>query len=84
MNQAGGLLMKTMSWRGFGFGIAGLMMAAGTVLAAPFENNLEKTFSVSPGGKFVLDADQGSCEINAAELSVPRGGTRILILFFLA
>src|SRR5215831_15644633 len=31
--------------------------------AAEFDNDLDKTFQVSPGGTFVLDADQGSCDV---------------------
>src|SRR5438105_576641 len=48
--------------------LIGMWLAGGTALAAPaFENHLEKTFQVSPGGKLVLDADQGSCEITSVE-----------------
>src|SRR5436190_12281342 len=62
--------MNTFCSRRFWMSIVGAMvlLAAGSILAAEkFENNLEKTFSVSPGGKFVLDADQGSCEITTGE-----------------
>src|SRR5437899_2679266 len=78
--------MKSMNWRWCGSGpVAGLLLAAGTVIAAPaFENNLEKTFQVTPGGKLVLDADQGSCEIISVEgdkalirvLREVKGGTK--------
>src|SRR4051812_12585010 len=84
--STGGLLLKKMSWRrAFGLGfLVWLVMTTGAVLAAPFESNLEKSFSVSPGSKFVLDADQGSCEIitvetNEAQIRVLRevkGGTQ--------
>jgi len=50
------------NWLGLVAGVCSLALPA---LAAPdFENNLEKTYSVSPGGKFVLQADRGSCEIS--------------------
>src|SRR5215471_3670914 len=72
-------------WRVSAFAGGLLFAAAGRILAAPdFENNIEKTFEASPGAKFILDADQGSCEINSADtgkavirvLREIKGGTR--------
>lgn len=51
---------------GLGSAVAFLLIAA-KVAAADFEDNLEKTFQVSPGGKFLLDADQGSCEVKSGD-----------------
>ena len=47
---------------------AGLCLCAVTLFAADYEDNLEKTFQVSPGGKLVLQADQGSCELKTTEV----------------
>src|SRR6188474_755589 len=34
---------------------------------AMVEGNLKKTFTVSPGGKLVVDADRGSIEVNSTK-----------------
>lgn len=48
--------------------LMGAFLAANPVLAAPaFENNMEKTFQVTPGGKLVLQADQGSCKVTSVQ-----------------
>jgi DUF4097 and DUF4098 domain-containing protein YvlB len=61
--------MKTIALRWCRAGLpGGLWLAAGTILAAAdFENNLEKTFQVAPGGKLIVEADQGSCELTSVE-----------------
>ena len=42
-------------------------MALGSGLAAAdFDNNLEKTFEVGPGGKLVVEADRGTIEVTTA------------------
>src|SRR5712672_1070910 len=78
--------MKTMTLRSGRFGLlGGMLFAGGIVLAASdFDNNLEKSFQVAPGGKLVLDANQGSCEITTVEgdkaqvrvLREVKGGTK--------
>src|SRR6185436_8498457 len=40
-----------------------LSIAASTLATFGYEQNLEKSFQVSPGGKLVIDADRGSIEI---------------------
>jgi len=48
--------------------LAGALFAAGTALsAAEFENNLDKSFPVSPGGKLVIDADRGAIEVTTTD-----------------
>src|SRR5262249_47741378 len=37
------------------------------IAASDFENNLEKTFQVSPGDKLTLQADQGTCEVTPVD-----------------
>jgi DUF4097 and DUF4098 domain-containing protein YvlB len=63
------LNMKALRMAGFHSSIiAWLVLAAGGAIAASdFESNLEKTFHVSPGGKFTLEADQGSCKVSPVE-----------------
>src|SRR6516162_3212627 len=47
---------------------AGAALVAGSLVAASdFENNLEKTFQVSPGDKFILQAEQGSCKVTPVD-----------------
>jgi DUF4097 and DUF4098 domain-containing protein YvlB len=61
------LLRASSAARGVALALGSLLALATATAAADLENNLEKTFSISPGGKFVLDADQGSCEIKSGD-----------------
>jgi len=56
--------------------IAASWLAGATVFAARFENNLERNFPVSAGGKLVLQADQGSCEV----IPVQTGEVQVRVL----
>ncbi len=47
--------------------IAGTALAGAVMAASGFDNDLEKTYQVSAGGKFILQADQGSCKIHPVE-----------------
>jgi len=61
-----------------------LLVVARSALAAEYENNLDKSFSVTPGGKLVIQADRGSITVatdgsDTARIEVFRkikGGTR--------
>src|ERR1051326_5089717 len=45
--------------------LAAALIAARTAAAAPdYEQNIEKTLQVAPGGQFTLQADRGSVEVN--------------------
>jgi DUF4097 and DUF4098 domain-containing protein YvlB len=61
--------MKELRMAGFHASIVAAMVlaAGGATAASDFENNLEKTFHVSPGGKFTLEADQGTCKVSPLE-----------------
>lgn len=52
---------------------AGLCFSATTQFAAEYEANLDQTFQVSPGGKLVIQVDQGSCELK------PTAGDQVVI-----
>jgi hypothetical protein len=76
---------KTMFCLPATFFLTGALWASATVLgAADFDHNLEKTFEVSPGGKLVLQVDQGACEITPVQtdkvqvrvLRQVKGGTK--------
>src|SRR5262249_22169484 len=57
--------------------LAGLLIASLSNRAlADADHNLERTFEVAPGGKCVLQADQGSCLVN------PGDGTKVEIRVF--
>lgn len=64
---------------------AGLLLAVGSALAGPeHESTLTKAFLVTAGGRLVLQANQGSCQINPIEtdkveirvLRKVKGGTK--------
>jgi len=59
--------MKTMLITRFGTAVAvGVCwLVAGHLRAADHESNLHKTFTASPGGKLVVEADRGSIEVTA-------------------
>ena len=50
----------------FGTGsLAYLLLGIGTAVgAAEYDQNIEKAFQVSPGGKLIVQADRGSIEVN--------------------
>jgi DUF4097 and DUF4098 domain-containing protein YvlB len=53
--------------------VATLLASALPLAQAATENNLEKTFSVTPGGKLILDVDRGSIDLtsgNGSEVKV--------------
>src|SRR6266478_8628437 len=57
--------------------LAGSWMAlASGLAAADFDNNLEKTFEVGPGGKLVVEADRGTLEVTTA----PVGKVQVRVL----
>src|SRR5262245_58451847 len=66
--------MLNRCWRKLAVTTVCLLGSALAIQAAGFESNLDKSFPVKPGGKLVLDADQGSCEIKTME-----GGTSVEI-----
>src|SRR5207302_2781541 len=46
--------------------LAGLLLGIGTVVdAAEYDQKIEKEFQVSTGGKLIVQADQGSIEVNS-------------------
>lgn len=48
--------------------LAGALFAAATAFAlGEYDNNLNKSFPVNPGGKLVVDADRGSIDITTAD-----------------
>jgi DUF4097 and DUF4098 domain-containing protein YvlB len=46
--------------------LAAMLLSPGLVTAEDSENNLQKSFTVSNGGKLVVDADRGSIEVAAS------------------
>src|SRR5947209_3393097 len=51
-------------------GLTAAFLATTTLLSAPaFENTLEKTFQAAPGGKLVVQVDQGSCTVSPAQIA---------------
>jgi DUF4097 and DUF4098 domain-containing protein YvlB len=49
------------------FVLSGTCFFANTsATAAEFDNDLDKTFQVSPGGTLVVDADQGGCDVTTS------------------
>ena len=49
---------------GAGF-FSGLLLVIGTVVGAEYDHKIEKEFQVSTGGKLIVQADQGSIEVNS-------------------
>jgi DUF4097 and DUF4098 domain-containing protein YvlB len=48
--------------------LAGAIFAFGTAFAiSEYEDNIRKSFPVSPGGKLVVNADRGSIEVNTTD-----------------
>src|SRR6266581_5021875 len=57
--------LKTKFPVGAGF-FAGLLLGSGTVVGASgYDQNIEKDFPVSAGGKLIVQADRGSIEVNS-------------------
>src|SRR5437660_10294219 len=47
-------------------GLAGLLLGVGTVVgAAEYDQKIEKEFQVNTAGKLIVQADQGSIEVNS-------------------
>src|SRR5262245_60943953 len=57
-------------------GLLALFLAQTPANATDFDNDLDKTFQVSPGGSLILDADQGSCDV--ATTAVDKVQIRVL------
>ena len=76
--------LKPNDWRGAILVAASLLLGPSSVIAAEYDGNLEKTFTVAPGGKLSLQADGGSIDVATAEtnqvqvrvLRVVKGGTK--------
>src|SRR3954471_9924914 len=47
--------------------LAGLMLAVAGAARAETEDHLQKTFTVSPGGKLTVDVNVGSIEVTASD-----------------
>ncbi len=59
--------MRTKKQLRYGAGLlVGLRLGVGTILGAPeYDQNIEKAFPANSGGRLIVQADQGSIEINS-------------------
>ena len=47
--------------------VQGLLLAGTAIAEASVENNIERSFQTTPGGRLTIDADRGSIEIRTAD-----------------
>ena len=47
--------------------VQGLLLAGTAIAEASVENNIERSFQTTPGGRLTIDADRGSIEVRMAD-----------------